>query len=164
MTIILSDHFKEHELVFSETAMRNKIDNTPKDPVVITAAQQLALNVLEPIRKQFGGFSPTSWYRSEALEKIICANDFKVWCNARKLPINSESWAKYFALKSHPKGEAADVKIPGVSNEVLFDWIVKNLKFDQVIREYATAGQPFSGWVHVSYRGSQNRQQVLHIG
>lgn len=160
----LSKYFKGYEVSKSDTASRSNIDNTPTQEIY-TNAQELAVNVLDKIRVQFGSFSPNSWYRSEALEKAICNKDFIKWCKNKGLDARKkESWQAYFARKSHPRGQAADITVAGVSNDVLFDWIVKNLDFDQVIREFAIPGQPFSGWVHVSWNGKNNRKQVLHIG
>ncbi len=44
----------------------------------------------------------------------------------------------------------------------LYYWIAENLDFDQLILEYYS-GEPSSGWVHVSYVGSENRGQTLRI-
>ena len=62
----------------------------------------------------------------------------------------------------HTKGEAADIEIPGLDNLELYYWIAENLDFDQLILEYYS-GEPSSGWVHVSYVGSENRGQTLRI-
>lgn len=61
------------------------------------------------------------------------------------------------------KGEAADIEtIGGLSNYALAQFIVNNFDFDQIILEFYTRGQPFSGWVHVSYKDpSRNRKSVL---
>ena len=62
------------------------------------------------------------------------------------------------------RGEAADLRIIGLSNEELFTWIKQNLEFDQLIREYPIMGEPMSGWIHVSYKSGGNRQQVFTRG
>lgn len=161
----VSDHFYQSEVYHSDTAIRNKIDNFPTDPQVFVNARELAINILEPIRSKYGSFTPTSWYRGEELEKNICKKAFIDWCNNKNL--NSKlksSWDAYFAKKSHPRGQAADIILHNISNDELFNFIVKNLKFDQVIREYAVAGNPYSGWVHVSWAGVNNRNQIIHLG
>ena len=48
----------------------------------------------------------------------------------------------------HLYGEAADVKC--ADNKRLFDWIVKNVPFDQIIWEFGNELQP--QWVHVSLK------------
>jgi uncharacterized protein YcbK (DUF882 family) len=62
----------------------------------------------------------------------------------------------------HTKGQAADIESPGLDNLELYYWIAENLDFDQLILEYYS-GEPSSGWVHVSYVGSENRGQTLRI-
>ena len=159
---MLSEYFRQREIAKSSVADRKGIDNTPSD-AVIEHARNLALHVLDPIRKHFGPFTPQSWYRCELLEKEITANAYEEWCNANRLDHQDEkSWAKYFARKSHPLGQAVDIEIVGVSNDLLFDWISMNLKFDQLIREFRKPGDPYSGWVHVSW-SPNNRNQKFSI-
>lgn len=160
----LSKHFKMYEVAKSTSAERNGIDNTPT-PSVLEAASLLAQNVLEPIREHFGvPFSPNSWYRGEQLERFINEIPYKKWCARMGLAVNKKSWAQYFALKSHPKGEAADIEIPGISNDILFEWIDKNIpEYDQLIREFPCAGDPMSGWVHVSFSAINNRKMRFII-
>lgn len=159
----ISDHFKMYEISNSDTATRYKIDNTPTQEILV-AAQALAVNVLEPIRAKFGSFSPTSWYRGEALERKINEQVWRTWCTRKGLPRNEASWKQYFALKSHPRGEAADIKVAGVSNIVLRDWILHNIPtFDQLILEFVKPNSPCTGWVHVSYSRGTNRKQSFSI-
>ena len=54
----------------------------------------------------------------------------------------------------HTFGEAADITIPGLTNDQIVEAIRKaKLPYDQLIEE-------FGSWVHVSY-GPRNRRQVL---
>lgn len=161
----ISLHFKMREVAKSETADRKGIDNTPPSHVLETA-RLLALSVLDPVRAHFGvPFSPQSWYRCEELEKVITAGTYQKWANNQGLnPKLDTTWVRYFIKKSHPKGEAADIEIPGVSNQELYEYIKKNLPFDQLIREFAKPGDPYSGWVHVSYRANHNRKETFSIG
>lgn len=160
----LSDHFKLYEMVRSQIASRMGIDNTPT-PQIILAGMALGTNVLDPIREEFGSYSPTSWYRGEELERILTRDSFGRWAKGmKKSTDDTAAWQEYFLLKSHPKGEAADVDHPRVSNDRLFRWIQDNLEFDEVIREYAKPGEPNSGWVHVSYSLEHNRNRVRNIG
>lgn len=161
----ISPHFKMYEVARSQLATRNNINNTPSAEV-LERAKLTAEHLLEPIRIHFGiPFVPNSWYRGEAVERKLCWNSFKNWAKKRKLAINEESWEKYFARKSHPKGEAVDIEIPGISNDDLFQWVQDNVpEFDQLIREFPKPGDPKSGWVHVSYRKNDNRKQVFTIG
>lgn len=157
-------NFKQYEVGKSDYAARNDIDNTPSLEVLTNAAG-LAVNCLQPIRDHFKiPISANSWYRGEAVERVMAKSGFESYCKKRGLPINEASWKQYFAIKQHPTGNAADIEIPGISNDELFEWCKKNLKFDQLIREFAKPGDPTSGWVHISWKETGNRQQVLHIG
>lgn len=160
----ISKHFKQYEIARSQTAARLGYDNSPNCEVIYRAAM-LAVHVLDPIREHFNvPISPQSWYRSDELEYTLTAPSFKKWSSKRNLDYNLEStWKSYFELKSHPKGEAVDIEIPGVSNDALYRWIQDNLEFDQLIREFATPGDPMSGWVHVSYSVNHNRNEAFNI-
>lgn len=159
----VSRYFTERDVARSSVAARYGIDNTPTDEV-IEAAKPLAVNVLDPIREQFGPFTPSSWYRCSDLERVICEKHFLAWAKQNRRPPDDIGWLEYLQNKSHPRGEAADCEVAGVANDALFAWIRENLKFDQLIREFAKSGDPWSGWVHVSYRETGNRQQILNIG
>lgn len=161
----ISKHFKMYEVAKSDTASRQMIDNTPS-ALVLAAAEATANNVLEPIREHFGiPFSPSSWFRGEELERFINKVAYKQWCARQGFKVGTASWKRYFALKSHPKGEAVDFEIPGISNDVLFEWIDDNIpRYDQLIREYAKPNDPSSGWVHVSFSMTLNRRMKFHIG
>ena len=135
----LSNHFTLAEFTKSQTADRHDIDNTPDDAQT-ERLKILCENVLEPVREHFGkSFSPSSGFRSEEL----CVK------------IGSKTTSQ------HAKGEAVDFEIPGVDNKELAYWIVDNLDFDQLILEYYKPGVPDSGWVHVSFKGEGNRNEVL---
>ena len=137
----VSEYFTLSEFTKSQTAERYGIDNTPDD-AQIERIKILCENVLDPVRIHFGkSFSPSSGFRSEEL------------C----LKIGSKTTSQ------HAKGEAVDFEIPGVDNRVVAEWIVDNLKFDQLILEFYTPGVPDSGWVHVSYKGEGNRNEVLTL-
>ena len=162
----VSPHFSYREVIKSHTALRLGIDNTPSQEVLSNAVD-LARNVLEPIRDQFGPFSPSSWFRCEELERVICHKAFRRWQTHNSYPgyeLNVDAgWDTYFARKQHPKGRAADIEIATVSNDDLFAWIRDHLTYDQLIREFAKPGDPHSGWVHVSYRPGSNRGEAFRI-
>jgi zinc D-Ala-D-Ala carboxypeptidase len=136
----LSENFTLDELCKSSTAMRLEIDNIPYDEDIITNLKNVARNILQPLREKFNiPFSPNSGYRSPLLNEAI----------------------KGSAKSQHCDGQAVDIEIPTIDNSVLAHWIVMNLDFDQLILEYYKKGEPKSGWVHVSYSGSDNRKEVL---
>ncbi len=126
------------ELLFSETATRLGIDNTPKDQVLINL-QTLIYEVIEPIINQFGDIKITSGYRSPELCKAIGSS----------------------TTSQHTLGQAVDCEVLGVPNKELADWVVKNLTYDQVILEFWKPEEINSGWVHISYNKSNNRKMYL---
>ena len=151
----LSKYFFDYEVGKSNTANIQEILNEPTKEVMV-AAQLLAINVLDPIREHFGTpFSPQSWYRSEELERFITKKAFEQWCRNRGSPVSQFSWIEYFNKKSHPRGEAVDISIPGVDRIDLFNWIKDNIIYDQLILE--------STWVHVSFSATYNRKEAFEI-
>lgn len=156
-------NFKQYEIARSDYAIRNRIDNTPSLEILNNAVG-VALHCMQPIRNQFGVVQVSSWYRSEALERVMANDGFKAWCAKRKLVPDAKNWKTYFATKQHPKGNAVDFEIPGIANDTVFEWCKKNLQFDQLIREFAKPGIPDSGWIHISWSANGNRNEVLHIG
>ncbi len=157
----LSENFPLWELTKSATATRLGIDNSldiGTSAGIITNLTRLAENVLEPIRAHFGvPFAPSSGFRCFALEIVLCRGAIDRFID------QDRPTSDYLQMKSHPKGEAADIEIPGVPNLELAEWIRDNLDFDQLILEFYKQNDPTAGWVHVSYRES-NRNEVLTIG
>ena len=161
----ISKYFKHYEVVRSGTAARKEIDNDVYCPKLAYNAEQLGINVLDPIREEFGPYGPSSWYRSEDLEREITTVGYTNWCKRHGHEENEASWQLYFGRKQHPKCSAADIEIMGVSNDDLFAWIEANLEFDQLIREFAVKDKPMSGWVHVSWNAEgNNRNHAFDIG
>lgn len=159
---ITAPNFKQYEVAKSDTATRNDIDNTPTLEV-LNNALLVAGNCMQPIRDHFGLVSVNSWYRSESVERVVARDGFLNYLRKNGLKENENAWKEYFAKKQHPRGNAVDFEVPGVSNDEVFEWCKANLEFDQLIREFAKPGIPDSGWVHISYVVSGNRKQVLHI-
>jgi zinc D-Ala-D-Ala carboxypeptidase len=162
----ISEHFTYKELTKSHSAIRNGIKNHADEHIIANACL-VAKRILEPVRKEFNTpFTPSSWFRSEALEGVLCKDSYHSWCNSHHYGINDESWRAYFNLKSHPKGEAVDFEIPlaSVSNLYLFEWIEANIpNFDQLLLEYYDYSDPHSGWVHVSFSRKFNRHDARKI-
>lgn len=135
-------HFTLKELCHSNTALRLGIKNEPTGMVKANLTQ-LVDNLLDPIREKWGQpILVNSGYRCEKLNKAV-------------------GGAK---SSQHLTGCAADIRaVNKADNRKLFE-LIKNsgLAFDQLIWEYGTKSNP--QWVHVSYRQSANRRQVLHLG
>jgi zinc D-Ala-D-Ala carboxypeptidase len=126
------------ELLFSESATRLGIDNTPTDQILINL-QTLIYEIINPIVNQFGDIKITSGYRSPALCKAIGSSE----------------------RSQHTTGMAVDCEVLGVPNKELADWIVNHLEFDQCILEFWKPEEINSGWVHVSYNKAGNRKMYL---
>ena len=144
----VSENFRFYELTKSETADRAGIDNSFSDAAEMRFSVYTCRHVLQPIRNEFGSFTPGSVYRSQALERVI-----------KNKP---DSWV---SGSQHARGQAADVEVPGLPTVRLARWVEGNLDFDQLILEcYNPEKGLNSGWVHVSILPpgtGENRQQVL---
>jgi len=132
---MLSKNFALEEFTRSATANRLGIINQP-GPAEIAALGLLVQNVLQPLRDGVGfPIIISSGYRSPKLNEAIGG-----------------------ATKSqHMKGQAAD--LVSQDNAKLFNYIMTNLPFDQLIWEAGNDEQP--DWIHVSYKPSFNRNRVL---
>jgi hypothetical protein len=128
------------EATKSETAIRKGIENEPNEEQ-LEAMKYVAENVFDKIREHIGGpLGITSFYRCPELNAAIGGS----------------------RTSQHPKGEAIDIDCDryGVStNKYVFDYILKNLAFDQLIWEFGTHQNP--AWVHVSLKKRLNRGEVL---
>lgn len=137
----LSENFKLHELIKSNTAARHGIDNMP-NAAQIENLKLLCEKILEPVRANFHRpIYPSSGFRSLSLNRRIGSKD----------------------TSQHTKGEAVDFEIAGVDNKHLFNWMRDNLEYDQLIAEFYKPGISDSGWIHCSYRRVGNRQQAFDI-
>ena len=159
----ISEHFTLAEAERSDTAERLEIDNSVPVgllPIVGITAEK----ILEPVREHFNTpFSPTSFYRCEALERVLCKRSYARWCRKRDMAVGDDSWQKYFENKQHPMGRVADFIVPGVGLLIVAKWIKDRLEFDQLILEYYSPAKG-RGWVHCSYNAGDNRGQVLTMG
>lgn len=134
----ISAHITYKEAVNSPTAIRNGIDNTPT-PEHLANMKAVAEKVFEPIRNHFGiPIKVESFYRCEALNKLVGGS------------VGSQ----------HRFGQAIDIDddLGGLTNADMFQWIVENIEWDQVIWEFGNDSQP--DWVHVSYTKQRNRKRI----
>lgn len=133
-TYRVGKYFPLYEMLLSETAKRNGIDNTPGQ-VEIDNLKRLCAKVLDPMREALGPVHVTSGYRCRALNMLIGGQP------------NSQ----------HIDGNAADLWVSGHTLDQVFAWAREHLEFDQLIREF-----PPNGWVHISY-AEPLRHDVLLI-
>lgn len=128
----LGKYFTLEEMIRSQAASRNGIDNSPNN-LQLDAMRALVRNILDPLRESLGRpVIVNSGFRNEAVNRLVGGSK----------------------SSQHRFGEAADIVVPGLTVTQVVNRI-RDLKlpFDQVIDE-------FGSWVHVSY-GPRHRRQVL---
>lgn len=137
---MLTKNISLDEAISSETATRNKLNNTPNADV-ICKLKTTAEKVVQKVRDHFGKpIRVSSGYRSPSVNKAVGGSK----------------------TSQHLTGEAFDIQgTNGVTNAEIFKYIKDNLEFDQLIWEFGNSKNP--AWVHVSYREGKNRKQVLTI-
>lgn len=136
--MMLSPHFSLGEMTRSGTAIKFDIDNTPTEHEV-ESLRALCNNLLELIRRRFGALPVTSGYRSERVNLLVGGVHDSQHCS----------------------GEAADIYVSCQEKAVkMFEYIRKNLVFDQMILEIDE--QRSTRWIHISYTTRRvNRCQAL---
>ena len=137
---MISKHISDREGVYSTTAIRRGIDNTPSKEH-LENMKLLAEKIFEPLRKWVGGpIRINSFYRGPELNKAIGGS----------------------SKSQHCKGQAMDIDDNGChkTNAEMYAWIKDNVDFDQMIWEFGDDKNP--NWVHVSYVSpEENRNRCL---
>jgi hypothetical protein len=137
---MISKHISEKEGVYSITATRRGIDNTPNKEQ-LENMKLLAEKVFEPLRVHVGGpIKINSFFRSPDLNKAIGGS----------------------SKSQHCKGQAIDIDdaYGKMTNADMYNWIKENLDFDQMIWEFGNDDNP--NWVHISYVSKkENRNRCL---
>lgn len=131
-------YFTIEELSASTEARKMGIDNTPT-PEARANLTDLADAVLDPLRERYGyPIHVSSGYRCPRLNKAVGGSP----------------------TSQHVKGEAADIYVANKRDKaMLFSMIYYLLPFDQLIWEKGDDEAP--AWIHVSYRGGNNRRECL---
>ena len=126
-------NFTISELIKSDTAIKNNINNMP-DINSLDNLLDLIFYCLQPIRDKIKKpMIITSGFRSNLVNKLV----------------------KGVSNSQHLKGQAADFIINGMTPTQIIEKIkTYNIDFDQLINEY-------DRWVHVSYNKNNNRRQIL---
>ena len=137
---MISKHISDKEGVYSITALRLGLDNTPSD-YEYSNMQLLANKIFEPLREYIGKpIKINSFYRSPELNKAIGGSTKSQHCQGRAMDI--------------------DDTFGHATNAEMYNWIKENLNFDQMIWEFGDDDNP--AWVHVSYVSEdQNRNRCL---
>jgi len=99
----------------------------------INNLQRLCVNVLQPVRNNFGAVEITSGYRCEELNNRVGGSP----------------------TSDHSKGLAADFRCQNI--EAALEFIKNNLEFKQLIDENGLS------WIHVSFEAGNNKKQVFKI-
>ena len=142
----LSKNFTLQELIKSNTALRLGIDNTPSKEGIMKLTI-LATSVLQLLRDRIGALRITSGYRSSELNTAIGGSN----------------------KSQHTKCEAVDiqyVKRGRMDNLLIYQALIDlDIDFDQCILEFgdstATSDPTSPAWIHLSYKITDNRKQVL---
>lgn len=133
----LSKHVTRSEFERSETAINRGINNSMNE-FEIERAKLLCENCFEPIRAKVGKpIRINSGFRSAALNRAIKGSS---------------------TTSQHSLGEAMDLDL---HDRDLFEWIIDNVEFDQLIAEGGTTDR--ADWFHISYRKGRLRKQVLRM-
>ena len=122
----LTKNFTLEEFTYSPTANAHKINNAC-GVEHIASIKALCENVLQPLRDYLGvPIIITSGYRCTALNKLVGGA----------------------ANSQHTKGQAVDFIVPSKDLRAVFNYIVENLDFDQLLFEHNKQGDI---WIHLSY-------------
>ena len=137
---MISEHVSYKEGVYSTTATRREIDNTPNNEQ-LDNMELIAEKVFEPLREWVGGaIKINSFFRCPELNKAIGGS----------------------SKSQHCQGQAIDIDDTYgiVANSEMYHYIKDNLDFDQLIWEFGDDDNP--NWVHVSYVSKDsNRRRCL---
>jgi hypothetical protein len=133
---MISDHISYREGVYSITATRLGLNNTPNDEQLANM-ELVAEEVFEPLRSYVGGpIKINSFFRGPELNKAIGGS----------------------SKSQHCKGQAIDIDdtFGRCTNAEMYHFIKDHLNFDQLIWEFGDDDNP--DWVHVSYVSDKNNR------
>lgn len=136
----LSTHLTLEEATASFTAKRLGIRNVPNADQ-IENLKWLGKAIWDPIKINFPNMVIEVVFRNPEVNKAVGGS----------------------ANSQHMKGEAIDIDAPkenNAENKKVFDWVVKNLNFDQIIWEFGNDLGP--DWLHISCKRNNvgNRKKV----
>lgn len=128
----LSASFSLDEFVISQVAERHGYRNNPNEKQ-IESLRLLCVNVLQPLR--------------EIINVPIFINS-----GFRSFDVNAVVGGRFNS--QHLEGKAADFVVPSMNLVDVFNIVLQQLQFDQLIFE-------FGKWIHVSWNGELNRKDVM---
>ena len=137
---MISKHISYKESIYSTTAIRRGINNTPNDEQ-LKNMELIADEIFEPLRTYVGGpIKINSFFRCPELNTAIGGS----------------------GKSQHCKGQAIDIDdtFGRMTNAEMYHWIKEHLEFDQMIWEFGDDDNP--DWVHISYVSPKdNRNRCL---
>lgn len=137
----ISDHVSYKEGIYSATALRKGIENTP-GPDQLKCMMEIAENVFEPLREWVGGpIKINSFFRGKKLNTAIGGSK----------------------TSQHMKGQAMDIDdtFGHKTNAEMYYYIKDNLVFDQMIWEFGDDYNP--NWLHVSFVTHRKNRKKLTV-
>jgi hypothetical protein len=140
----ISLHITYKEATRSEKARRYGWKNDP-NPQQLERMTILAKKVFEKIRSYFGV-------------------PIYIWSMFRTPKVNKAAGGKKNSQHMADNGAAIDIDAQvfgGLTNKKIFDFVRKNLEFDQLIGEGWDDEDDDYDWIHISYNEEKNRNQVL---
>ena len=137
---MISKHISYKEGVYSNTATRIGINNTPNDEQ-LKNMELVAEEVFEPLREYVNGpIKINSFFRCPELNKAIGGSGKSQHCHGQAIDID-DTFGK-------------------ATNAEMYHFIKDHLDFDQMIWEFGDDDNP--DWVHVSYVSEEeNRNRCL---
>jgi hypothetical protein len=137
----ISPHVSYKEGVYSATALRRGLDNTPNAEQQ-KCMHEIANHLFEPLREWVGGaIKINSFFRGEPVNTAIGGSKYS----------------------QHMKGQAMDLDdtYGYKTNAEMYHYIRKNLDFDQLIWEFGDNENP--NWIHVSWVSHRKNRKKLTI-
>ena len=127
-----AENFSYGEMIQSETAFQLGINNIP-DEIKWKNLENLVINILQPVRNQFGSIRILSGYRSLELNRSIGNSD----------------------TSNHILGEAVDFEPVDMNISLIsiIEWMEKNLQYKELIAEFFP-----TGWIHCAYSVNNNKK------
>ena len=137
---MISEHISYKEGVYSITATRKGIDNTPNDEQ-LKNMELIADEIFEPLRTYVGGpIKINSFFRCPELNTAIGGSSKSQHCQGQAIDLD-DTFGK-------------------ATNAEMYHFIREKLNFDQLIWEFGDDDNP--DWIHVSYVSEEdNRNRCL---
>ncbi len=166
-----SPHFRYWDFFeCSDSWVRTRLDNVPRQRATYQAIDLLCQTVLEPIWSRFGPITLTYAFSSAALVRVIRQNP-----NPTITPGVDQHAGCELNRAGKPicprLGQAVDCYVPGVSSLVVAQWAAQHTPFDRLYFYSAhrpfhiSAGPDHSGsivWLE-GYRGGRHQPRVQSL-